>query len=455
VKTVLSFYGGVNEIGGNKILLEDRGIRIFLDFGQSFTAGEDYFVSWLGPRATNGLGDYFEFNLLPKIRGLYARQPLEPTDLPYTDPEIDAVFLSHAHLDHMAHVAFIDEKIPVYCGAGTKIFIEAMEKTSSFQQFGEHKFRTFRTGEKTKIGHLVVEPIHVDHSIPAAYGFIIQTSEGSIVYTGDLRSHGPRNEMTREFAEKARESEPIAMVSEGTRMVEKERRRNYSESQVEEKSNGLVSKTNKIVFVTHYGRDTDRFRTFYKIAKNNDRKIVISPKTAHLLTRLMEDKRLDLPDPMRDDNILVYFKRKKTGKFKEEDYYTWEREFMEKMVNFKYIREHQGDAVMDLDFYQFGELIDIKPEENSHFIHSMSEPYSEEDIEDTVMHNWLKHFNIKFHQLHASGHLNKDQLTDLIRYVNPKKLFPVHTEHSELFSKITKQLGNEIVLAEKGKEYKV
>ena len=29
----VSFYGGVNEIGGNKILLEDNDTRIFLDFG--------------------------------------------------------------------------------------------------------------------------------------------------------------------------------------------------------------------------------------------------------------------------------------------------------------------------------------------------------------------------------------------------------------------------------------
>ena len=39
----LTFYGGVNEIGGNKILLEDKGTKIFLDFGQSFTFGSEFF----------------------------------------------------------------------------------------------------------------------------------------------------------------------------------------------------------------------------------------------------------------------------------------------------------------------------------------------------------------------------------------------------------------------------
>jgi hypothetical protein len=77
----LIFYGGVNEIGGNKILLEDKGTKIFLDFGQSFTFGSEFFASWLQPRGINGLGDYFEFNLLPKISGLYSKEMLcEPAE---------------------------------------------------------------------------------------------------------------------------------------------------------------------------------------------------------------------------------------------------------------------------------------------------------------------------------------------------------------------------------------
>jgi mRNA degradation ribonuclease J1/J2 len=46
----------------------------------------------------------------------------------------------------------------------------------------KRKIETFTTGDKFKIGSLEVEPIHVDHSVPGAYGFIIYTSEGPIVY---------------------------------------------------------------------------------------------------------------------------------------------------------------------------------------------------------------------------------------------------------------------------------
>lgn len=41
--TSITFYGGVNEIGGNKFLLEDQETRIFLDFGKNFAKEKLYF----------------------------------------------------------------------------------------------------------------------------------------------------------------------------------------------------------------------------------------------------------------------------------------------------------------------------------------------------------------------------------------------------------------------------
>ncbi len=431
----LTFYGGVDEIGGNKVLLEDCDVRVWFDFGQSFTMGCNFFTGWLSPRAINGLGDYLEFGLLPRLKGLYAEELLQFTDIPYAKPQFDAVFLSHAHFDHVTHIQFLDPEIPVHLGEGTKFFLQAMEKTSSFCDYGKHKYRTFRTGDKIRIGAVTVEPVHVDHSIPAAYGFLIHSSEGTVVYTGDLRTHGSRRNMTEEFVDKASDSEPVALICEGTRMVEEERRKNYSEKQVESLSDEVVSSTDKIVFVGRYSRDMDRFRSFYSVVKKNDRKIVVTPKTAYLLKKLVEDKRLDLPDPLRDQDILVYFKRKKSGEFQEKDYHVWERELMDKMVTYEFVHKNQDSLVMDLEFYQFAELVDVRPNPGSHFIHSMSEPFSDEDIEDKVMHNWLKHFKIKFHQLHASGHLNRRELENLVKHIQPGKIFPVHTENQELFRK--------------------
>jgi ribonuclease J len=445
----LTFYGGVNEIGGNKILLEDKNTKVFFDFGQSFSFGSEYFTGWLTPRAINGLGDYFAFDLLPKIKGLYSKEMLAFTDLPYVEPEINAIFVSHAHADHVGHLQFVDSKIPVYLGVGTKLFMESMEETSSFCNYGQHQCNLFRTGEKIKVEDVVVEPVHVDHSIPAAYGFIIHTSAGSIVYTGDLRRHGPRKDLTEDFIEKAKAAEPIALITEGTRMTEHDVRKNYSEPQVQQESDKIVSATDKAVFTMRASRDIDRFNSFYNVAKRNNRKLVVTPKTAHLLTKLLDDEHLKLLDPLKDDNIVVYYKRKRSGSFDELDYYAWERNFMDKIVTHEYISENQKSLIMDLDFTQFAELIDIKPNAGSHFIHSMSEPFSEEDIEDLVMHNWIDHFKMQFHQLHASGHMSKEQLIETVKEIKPTQVYPVHTENQLLF----KFHWNSVQPLEQGKEY--
>jgi ribonuclease J len=429
----LTFFGGVNEIGGNKILLEDKKTRVFLDFGQSFVFGQDYYTGWLAPRAVNGLGDYLCFNLLPRIEGLYSKEMLTYCDLHYCKPKIDAVFVSHAHFDHINHLQFLDPEIPVYAGFGTKLFMECMEETGFSCNYGNHPFTLFRTGDKLKVGDITVEPIHVDHSIPAAYGFIIETSAGNIVYTGDLRRHGPRSDLTEDFIEKAKAADPVAMICEGTRMARTEKRKNISEPDVKKHAKQIIGNTDKIVFASRYSRDIDRFNSFYDAAKKANRKLVITPKAAYLLTKLQDDKHLSVPNPLKDNNLLVYYKRKKSGNHDDRDYFLWERAFMDKMVTYDYVHKNQKKLVMDLDFYQFTELIDIKPKAGSHFIHSMSEPFSEEDIEDQVMHNWIDHFKLEFHQMHASGHMSKEALADMINGIKPKRLFPVHTENQLLF----------------------
>ena len=447
----LIFYGGVDEIGGNKILLEEKGTKVLFDFGQSFCFENEYFTGWLGPRSVNGLGDYFEFGLLPRIRGLYAEDQLVGTDLAYCEPEVSAVFLSHGHFDHVAHICFVDPKIPVYLGEGTKLFMESMEETSSLCDYRSHDYRTFRTGKKITVGGIEVEPVHVDHSIPAAYGFVIRAGDVRVVYTGDFRLHGPRKDLSEDFLRKAKAAEPDVLICEGTRMARKEKRRSLSEKQVEAGCDKIISSSDKMVLATHYSRDMDRFRSFYNVAVRNRRKIVVSPKTAYLLSKLVKDQYLSLPDPLKDENILVYYKRKKTGTYDDGDYYAWERPFMDKMARAEFVHTNQRGLIMDLDFYQFAELIDIRPERGSPFIHSMSEPFSEEDLEDEVLHRWLDHFGLRFYQLHASGHLSRKQIGEVVAEVSAKKVFPVHTENARLF----KSACRSVEVTEREKKYEI
>ena len=72
-KSQITFYGGVHEIGGNKFLVEDKDTKIFLDFGMQMGKVNQYFAEFVNPRICNGMGDLFEFGLLPKLKGLYRK----------------------------------------------------------------------------------------------------------------------------------------------------------------------------------------------------------------------------------------------------------------------------------------------------------------------------------------------------------------------------------------------
>ncbi|RMF88762.1 MAG: MBL fold metallo-hydrolase [Methanobacteriota archaeon] len=445
--TSLTFYGGVGEIGGNKILLEDGDTRVFLDFGQPFTFGEDFFTGYLAPRERFGLRDYFALKLMPEIPGLYSEKVLEPTDFPYSQPEFDAVFISHIHYDHVAHLSFLDEEIPVYLGETALRMLESWTTTMR-NSFGEHPFHTFKTGDRLKVGSLEIEPVHVDHSTPSAYGFIIHTSEGSIAYTGDFRLHGPHAWMSRDFIERLEKETLEALICEGTRVAPVEKRENLSEEGVFKRADRLIKQAKGLVITTFYGRDIDRMKTYHELAKRNNRRFVVSAKTAHLLKALVSDPGIDVPDPTGDEHMLIY-----SRDMLRRD--AWERALLDEhagaCVTSEYIREHQEEIILHLDFTQLTELIDIRPKEGSIFINSLSEPFEEDDIEDEIKNNWLSFFNLPRYQAHASGHCSKEEIFQALRKAKARSVFPVHTEHPEMF----KEVAKEAVVVEKERTYRL
>ncbi|MFQ5909120.1 MAG: MBL fold metallo-hydrolase [Thermoplasmata archaeon] len=444
MKTKLTFYGGVSEIGGNKILLEEGKTRIFLDMGQSFGFDEDFFTGYLGPRMSRvGLRDYFALNLVPKISGLYSNRMLEKTSFKYRPPRFQAIFLSHIHFDHSWHVQFIDPEIPVYLGEGTKIILDSWEEMSKSVRFGERDYRTFRTGNAIDVDGIEVRPIHVDHSVPAAYGYIIHTSAGTIAYTGDIRRHGPHSEMTDDFLEEAQEAD--ILICEGTRVEPREKRKNYAESEVFSHSKSVVKKAKgKLVATTFYPRDVDRMKTFHRVAKETGRSFVVSANTARLLMNLARDPGIEVPDVIKDENILVYARDllKRSG---------WQKELLDHSVNAEYVHRNQGRLILQLDFHHFTEFVDINPKPGSYFIHSMSEPFEEDDIEDKVKHNWLDHFKFHFRQYHASGHCSREEIFGILETIDARTVFPVHTEYPRMFKKAARG----VVIPKLGKTYEL
>ena len=467
----LQFYGGIKEIGGNKILLEDEDTKIFLDFGTSFSKKQRFFEEFLTPRTANGIGDFLAMNLLPDLSGIYREDLIEHIGRKAEQPEIQGVILSHAHADHANYVSFLHKDIPIYCGETCKSILEAVEEQSQRDLENEilnfkkrplyrkdyknppikRKFKTFRTGNKILIDSLEIEPIHTDHSVPGAYGTIIHTSEGAVVYTGDLRMHGTHAEMTEDFIKKSKEIKPIAMITEGTRIEAK--KTDETEKKVYKESKKEISKNKNLSIVDFNFKDVDRFTTFYKIAKELNKKLVISFKHACFLEKYHRDKKIKSPDS-KDKNILILKPKRLTGTYIDEDYtdsYIKKRLNYPNIITTEDIIKKPLNYMIVLNFYYFNMLVDLKPKKGT-YIHSLSEPFNEEmEISYDRMMAWIKHFDMKFVQSHCSGHINGTDLKELIENIAPKVIFPIHTTHPGIF----RTLSGQTRLIKEGKTYKL
>jgi len=451
----LRFYGGVNEIGGNRIFVEDKDTRIFLDFGMSFSKCGKFFEEYLKPRySCTGIKDLLALKLLPDIDGIYRADLLRLVGKTlHQGPLVDGVFLSHIHQDHSAYVSLLDEKIPVSCSEITKCYAKAVQGSGhrtletelcNFKKRPiidksppiDRSFNSLESEKPFKLDSIEITPFNVDHSVPGAMAFLIHTSDKTIVYTGDLRLHGAHRNLTQRFVEKVAEEDVHTLLCEGTRIGEGESR---SESDVAENSNKVVSQCKQLVIADFAYKDLDRFLTFYNIAKDNDRKIAISKKHACLLNELQKVPEIKGVPRIGDENILIYIDKKKTGRYDDSDYEYWEKNFLDlpNAVKADWIRANQDKVVACLTFFDMSELIDIVPSVGSIYIDSSSEPHNEEQVIDEKRLNcWLDFFNLAKYHFHASGHASGVEIRKMIETIDPKEVIPIHTEMPEAFQEM-------------------
>jgi ribonuclease J len=444
-RPTVTFLGGVREIGGNKIVIEDGPDRVLFDFGPSFSPRrEDYYVDFLQPRSSSPVEDLLEFGLIPRIEGLYSRDALQDSDLPWRPAEIHGLFISHAHMDHAGHLNLVDPEVPIYLGAGTRRLLETIEESSPSTRYGEHDWRVFADRSTVKVGGIEVVPFPVDHSVPFAYGFLVRTSEGTVVYTGDFRHHGPRASDTHRFLAAAQQEEPQMLITEGTR-AGPDPRKNFTEEGVRTGVDDVLEDCPDLALACTYPRDVDRLRTLHEAAVEADRTLLVSARTAYLLSSIAPlFPAGSVPVPGHDAHLGVYARKKRRV-------FRWEQPLLEGALSAPEVRARGRQFLLALDLAHFTEMIDLRPPSGSPFVHSMSEPFSEDDVDDRVMHNWLDHFGLRFHQMHASGHASDGELRTIVREVNAKRTCPIHTEHPEAFG----EAGPRLIHPELNRPYSV
>lgn len=418
----IKFYGGVDEIGGNRILVEDGSTRVFLDYGMSFNRHQRFFEEYLKPRyASTGLKDLLLLHLVHYLPGIYRNDLLNLIGQePHSKPSIDGVLLSHIHLDHSALISLLDERIPIISTKMTETYANALLDVgtrsleteicnykrrpliNTREEPVDRTFQECQSGKEMHIGEITATPFSVDHSVLGAVAYVLRTKSSTIVYTGDLRLNGRLGQQTEKFMEAAAKAEPDIMLCEGTRIDESG---NTSEEYVRENSIKTVRDSKGLVIADFAFRDVTRLTTFYEIAKNTERKLVISKRDAYLMEKLSNSPDLPFALPsVDDDNVLIYIDRKDTGRYQLGDYRVWEKPYIQasNAIRAEEVHEKQDHLMIHLTFFDINELVDIRPSPNATYIHSASEPHNEEQVFDEQrLNNWLDYFQVKKYHYHV------------------------------------------------------
>lgn len=524
-KTAITIYGAYNEIGGNKILVSSVDSKsVLLDFGFEFRFLNDYFDEFLPIRRHQALRDGLTMGFLPEPKGVlsslyrpdllrYEKEWLSHT-LHKTGPEnlhISHVLISHAHSDHIGAIRFLNPKIKLVAGTTTyevlKHYSEFYAKTSHFNEilkFGEFfqvsekgtrmnsRTKNYKIIERSLIplqsgysGDLngtcpfILRYFDTDHSIPGAGAYFLtdKKTHAKIIYTGDIRFHGPLQAKAYEFINFGKKFAPDILITEGTRLgrlQEEEQEEKPTQTTNFESEELVCSRISEIlsdanaatnplmIFFTCPMRDTARLESFYFACKQKGRKLVLLPKS-YLLLQLMikiHQSRLTMKDL---EEIGIFISRKSWGLYEERDYSN--SKDIKKVFNHPNtvkaaeIEADPNQYCLQMSFFNLNDLLDIRPPQGSHWIRSESEPFNDEGaIKAEKITNWLALFGITketIHQVHCSGHMSPTHLEYMINTINPRKVLVVHSENPKMVTQMSLNSGIEYVSVEKGKKVEI
>jgi len=344
--------------------------------------------------------------ILPDIRWLSERRG-----------QLEAVFVTHAHEDHVGAVAHYYEQL------GAPIYARAFTANIARRKMVEHGHpeKAVRTvspwPESVEAGPFTVGFAPISHSIPESSGLVIDTPKGRLVHTGDFKidvEPGVGEPFDHAMWEDIGKSGVLALMCDSTNVFNAHEGR--SEVTVGPEIEKLLGGAKGLVAATTFASNVARVKTLAEAGERAGRSVCLMGRAmrrmieASIETGVLKDfpsvvSPEDAKNIPRENLMLIV-----TGSQGER------RAASAQLANGKY----QGITLKEGDLFLFSSK--TIPGNERGVIRVINQ-FSEMGVDVVDDSSGL---------YHVSGHANRPDLEEMHRLIKPQMVVPMHGEHRHL-----------------------
>jgi ribonuclease J len=407
--------GGVGEIGMNLSIYglgdERRRSWLMVDLGVSFASEEQL----------PGIDLVF-----PDIRYLVSERR-----------NIAGLVLTHAHEDHIGAILDLwpQLKVPIYATP----FTAALLAAKRFNEPGapEISIKEVALGSRFKVGPFDIELVSVAHSIPESNALIIRTPHGNVLHTGDWKLDatpviGPPTDETKLRA--LGNEGCLVLVGDSTNAVREGR--SPSEQDVARTLAELIKSARGRVAVTTFASNVARLRAVADAARACGREVVVVGRAMERVVQVArETGYLDGVQDFREMEAYGYLPPDKVVAL---------------------CTGSQGEPRAALARIAADEHPEVTLSKGDRVIFSSRPiPGNEKAIGRIInglIDQGVEVITDRTHLVHVSGHPRRAELEDMISWVKPQTVIPVHGEalHLHEHGELARRCGVKVLRCRNG-----
>ncbi len=386
--------GGLEEVGRNMTFLEYQDDIVIIDMGLQFPEEDMPGIDYIIPNISY---------LLPKKKN------------------IRGIIITHAHYDHIGAIPHLipqlGESIPIY---GTDITLAIIKRRQEdYKHYGTSlNLNKVTNDTKFNLGKFKLEFFGVSHNVPGALGVVATSPAGTVIHTGDFKIDLKSDSAGRTEVEKIKalsKRNILAMLSDSTNA--REAGHQFSEEDIKVELEDIIKNSTGRLIVGTFSSLLGRLNQIIQLAEKYKKKVAVDGHSMKInieIGRELGYMKFNPKTLIPLEQVMRYPKDKvmvlATGAQGED------RAVLMRLAN----REHR--------------ILSIEPGDTVVFSSSVI-PGNERTVQrltDKLYREGAEVINYRMLDIHAGGHAKKEDLKQMIKWVNPRYLIPIEGNHSFL-----------------------